>query len=101
MTVKIIIRTARYCSMRTREILEKKNCSLLKTFRTASGIVPFESSAIGFSSSIVSQNAINHENQTITSDITLFFSDRNYMRTVCHFSIFVLRNRPRPTHPDP
>ena len=57
--------------MRTCEILEN-NCSLLKIFRTAFGIVLFERGAIGFSSSIAFQNALDHKNETITSEITLF-----------------------------
>ena len=65
--------------MRTCEILENNNCSLLKIFRTASGIVLFERGAIGFSSSIAFQNALNNQNQTITSEITLFL----VIATIC------------------
>ena len=65
--------------MRTCKILGNNNCSLLKIFRTASGIVLFERGAIGFSSSIAFQNALNHQNQTITSEITLFL----VIATIC------------------
>ena len=58
--------------MRAREILENKK--LFAPEDTASGIVPFEGGAIGFSSSIAFQNALYHENQTITSEVTLFLA---------------------------
>ena len=59
--------------MRTREILERKK-KLFAPEDTASGIVPFERGAIGFSNSIAFQNALNHENQIITSEVTLFLA---------------------------
>ena len=71
--------TLQYCSVRTCEILENYNCSLLRIFRTASGTVLFDRGAIGFSSSITFQNALNRHNQTITSEITLFL----VIATIC------------------
>ena len=59
--------------------MHSNNCSLLKIFRTASGIVLFERGAIGFSSLIAFQNTLNHQNQTITSGITLFL----VIATIC------------------
>ena len=63
--------------MRTHEILEEKK--LFTPEDTAPGIVPFERGAIGFSSSIAFQNALNHGNQTITSEVTLFLA----IATIC------------------
>ena len=59
-------------AQRTHEILERKK--LFAPEVTASGIVPVERGAIGFSSSIAFQNALNHENQTIASEVTLFLA---------------------------
>ena len=70
--------------MRTCGILENHNYSLLKIFRTASGIVLFERDAIGFSSSIAFQNALNHQNQTIASEITLYL----LIATICARFVF-------------
>ena len=40
--------------------------------RSASGIVPFESGATVFCRSTAFQNALDHDNQTITTEVTLF-----------------------------
>ena len=74
--------------MRALEILEEKK--LFTPEDTASGKIPFERGTIGFSSSVAFQNALNHQNLTMTSEVIniIIFSDCIYMHTVCHFSIF-------------